>query len=341
LNLTILKWRLAKGLSLALTFCLLLARPAACSQLSDLNPGTRAEGMAEAGAAALPGPESLFYNPAAALGTGSWQFLFSESNWAAGVAQGNAALLAPSSGLLNLGLAAAWERWGDIESRDAAGNLTGMQDANALQLGLNAALAQSSLASLGLRLGLDQEPLEARPDYGLALGGSSQWNGWGIGLFAQDSLKGRLKSQLSLSKSIQAADWTANLNGGGMEDGWDSRAGAGLELGWSGLLFFRAGWSRFLNEADSSGQFSLGLGFKPGAWSADYALLSLGELGLSHRFQVSVAVPASTPTPVPVPSPTATPSPSPTLIASPTPTQVPSNETPKAKKEVEIKFLVP
>ena len=78
-------------------------------------------------------------------------------------------------------------------------------------------------------------------------------------------------------------------------DGGDNSVSGGIEVPFiDELLFFRTGYRYFLKKQTLGSESSLpagiafGLGFWSNAWKLDYALNSMGELGLAHRISLSL-----------------------------------------------------
>jgi outer membrane protein OmpA-like peptidoglycan-associated protein len=128
-----------------------------------------------------------------------------------------------------------------------------------------------------------------------------------------------------------------------LNDGNYAQLGLGAEYWYKNLIALRAGY-QFSNIGDLTGLtgLSLGAGIKYWNWQLDYALISLGELGVANQISLSVklgddAKPTATPTPTLTPTvtqvitATATPMTTPETVSSAPPppmAEVPVENTP-------------
>ena len=137
-----------------------------------------------------------------------------------------------------------------------------------------------------------------------------------------DDLK---KASNLLNLSVEA-DWYLN-------DGNYHQLGLGAEYWYKNLIALRAGY-QFTNIGDLTGLtwLTLGAGIKYGDWQLDYALVTLGELGVANQIGLSLKLgdnkptPTATPTSTPTNTLTNTPTPTPTIIQTMTPTTVPLSD---------------
>jgi len=109
-----------------------------------------------------------------------------------------------------------------------------------------------------------------------------------------------------------------------LNDGNYAQIGLGAEYWYKSLIAVRAGY-QFSNIGDLSGLdgLSLGAGIKYRNWQVDYALVTLGELGVANQISLSLrlgdkekptATPTYSPTPVITPTLAVTQTPSPTPV---------------------------
>lgn len=116
------------------------------------------------------------------------------------------------------------------------------------------------------------------------------------------------------------ADWFLN-------DGNYTQLGLGAEYWYKSLIAVRAGY-QFSNIGDLTGLdgLSLGAGIKYLNWQLDYALITLGELGVANQISLSLKLgdnekPTATPTYSPTPTMTSTFTP--TMMVTQTPSSTP------------------
>jgi outer membrane protein OmpA-like peptidoglycan-associated protein len=112
-----------------------------------------------------------------------------------------------------------------------------------------------------------------------------------------------------------------------LNDGNYAQLGLGAEYWYKNLIALRAGY-QFSNIGDLTGLtgLSLGAGIKYWNWQLDYALISLGELGVANQISLSVKLGGDqkpTATPTPSPTPLLTPTFTPTVVITPAVTLVP------------------
>jgi hypothetical protein len=92
-----------------------------------------------------------------------------------------------------------------------------------------------------------------------------------------------------LGAAYQRDDWLSAEGGALLDFAGEHELMGGAEVNWERRAFLRCGY-RYRLEGTELGILagaSLGVGFKAGPLSADYAYLPFGELGDTHRFALS------------------------------------------------------
>ncbi len=123
-----------------------------------------------------------------------------------------------------------------------------------------------------------------------------------------------------------------------LNDGNYAQVGLGAEYWYQNLIGLRAGY-QFSNIGDLTGLsgLSLGAGIKYWNWQLDYALVTLGELGVANQISLSVMLGGDnkpTATLTPSPTPVLTPIFTPTMTATPVTTPVVTPVPPPVMNEV-------
>jgi hypothetical protein len=224
-----------------------------------------------------------------------------------------------------LGLQAAYQSAQDT-ARDAFGNDLGtFNDTESLGgLALGVDLGRGWHVGLGAK-GLSennggQVDSSAAGDLGLQgpLGSTESGRSFGLAVLnAGSSLPGSgasglptpLRIQAGLATPVLIPRWQVEADAQDLPQEGQARLLLGTELGFDvpgdggyhGALRFGGQWGLVLAE-DSV--LSLGAGLSGGAdWNLDYALQSLGALGLTHRFSLTLRFLAGSGAPAPAPTP--------------------------------------
>jgi hypothetical protein len=299
--------------------------------LAALRASARDRALAEAGAAAVPGPMQGLGNPGALTVDGTTLWLEAGDN--AGLRQQRLGLARPAgpwAWSVDLGL----DSLEGLDRRDSSGVLLRREDLRA-PWGLAALSRESGLGRWGFGLGgRDRGWLGGgwAPELGLGWSAGGPL-GLGLALWQRD-----LDWQAQASLAFSRGAWSAEA--GYIQEGLESRAGAGAQWElWPGLAL-RLGWSQWSNGGNQ--QWTLGLGWWNEGSAASYAWVPGPGQGGSQKMAVqgrwkaplAPVLPTEIATASPFPSPSVTPSPSFTATPSPTP------GLKKPIKEVELDFIL-
>lgn len=287
----------------SLLVVLLLASPALGGETApflDIGVGARALGMGGAYTALADDANALYWNPAGLSKLEKREFTASHAELFESTRLDFLAYAHPTNkGTFAAGL--TYLSQGKLEGRDSLGRRTAGYDASdaALSLGYARNLefaelgttvkylqshiagtqAQSVAADIGAKRAFD------RVSVGAAL------RNLGPGLKYQDQ-----RNDLPLRLAVGAA---YRFEGGHATaaEVVNGPRGAGTDASFGGeyqavkSVFLRAGYTTRTTITGGSGfdvarGLTLGLGFRNGKWSLDYAILPSGELGRAHRFSL-------------------------------------------------------
>ncbi|HDQ99921.1 MAG TPA: PorV/PorQ family protein [candidate division WOR-3 bacterium] len=283
---------------------LLALAAAVCSAgFSSLRvlPGGRESGMGNVGAASAVGPQAMVWNPAASAGIGGFAVRAGYVNWLLDTHQQSlfvvreARIFTVGIGLVSFS-AGTFEYREDVPTEDPLGLFHPVEMAGHI----NFARSFGPMVDVGLSgrfyytkvheeeaiaPGVDVG-VRVRPLTGLVLGAS-------VVDFARTAAYRREVFRVPVRARLGAA-YRREL-GGGFEasaaaDGswffYEQRPNvtAGLECGWSGLAFLRAGYEWL----EMVGRPAAGLGLRAAGFEFDYSLTLLNdELGPAHRVSLA------------------------------------------------------
>lgn len=215
----------------------------------------------------------------------------------------NAAVALPLSKLGGVGFSESFEDDGTFVGRDTLGSITSNYNVEQIDLEASGALRLSDRFQLGVGLGYDNLNIAGsissyfHPQIGLLLETGDQWRwgldydglGWGTGNSVVSTLRGGTSIKFPLSSSFHIL----TAAGGEWESNSTQYLQAGAEFSVDPGYFVRVGY-RFPLENEEGGGISgwaLGAGLRIGSLSLDYAYLSGGDLGDTHRIGVGYLFP--------------------------------------------------
>jgi outer membrane protein OmpA-like peptidoglycan-associated protein len=298
-----------------------------------IAPSTRYAGMGDSGLAVPDAYDEADINPAGLGLIGGTYLSLSQNFWAQSLSAQHLIFTQATTNGDGFSVGANFMNFGNIDTYNVTGNvLTATGSYSPIGLNLYAAYA-ISLGS-GLRAGLTghfiyDDIQQSFPDKTAALDAGLYYQlpklpfslsavltnlGWNIddatlpvevktGAAYQLTF-GPEKTPHLLTLSGEA-DWFLN-------DGNYTQLGLGAEYWYKNLIAIRAGY-QFSNIGDLTGLdgLSLGAGIRYLNWQIDYALITLGELGVANQISLSLKLgdnekPTATPTASPTPTPTST-----------------------------------
>jgi hypothetical protein len=272
----------------------------------------------------LQGDEALFGNPA---GLSSMQGLgagLHYQSWLADVSDETAYLASGFGAGLGLGAYAHITDYGSFELRDSNGQRQGNATARDVAFGVGGGVASGDLG-FGVSARMVHQDLVGEQSWALGVDAGMAWERGAtrVGLAAMnvgtalDGNQGAESVRLGVSQRIDMGG-AQLLPAIGAQ--WDpqgySRVQAGAELRVNHALALRGGYEQRLGDTLITGLqgMTLGLGFKLGSVSLDYAYLPFGDLGAGHRLSLgwqasprAVDPSAQALSPVPAPRPQADP----------------------------------
>lgn len=270
------------------------------ADILNIGVGARAIGMGEAYTAQADDVSSLYWNPAGLALMQEREASFMYSDMYQGMSFQNANVGIPlENGAIGGNL--SYQSYGSIAGYDQQGNPIGNQNAysgvgtvgaawlgNQWSAGVNVKGIQENLANVtanGAAFDIGGDLIYPKPVMGgtIRLGAVAQNLGQGIEFEQQrDPLPTDFKIGVA---AVQMMDKKLNLSlDYGMPRGYSNTISGGLEYWLSSFLALRTGYAD--NATEGSG-IRAGIGLKIKSISFDYAYAGQGELGMSHRFELS------------------------------------------------------
>jgi len=270
------------------------------ADILNIGVGARAIGMGEAYTAQADDVSSLYWNPAGLALMQEREASFMYSEMYQGMSFQNANVGIPlENGAIGGNL--SYQSYGSIAGYDQTGNSIGNQNAysgvgtvgaawlgNQWSAGVNVKGIQENLANVtanGAAFDIGGDLIYPKPVMGgtIRLGAVAQNLGQGIEFEQQrDPLPTDFKIGIA---AVQMMDKKLNLSMDyGMPRGNSNTISGGLEYWLSSFLALRTGYVD--NSTEGSG-LRAGIGLRIKSISFDYAYAGQGELGMSHRFELS------------------------------------------------------
>ena len=304
-------------------------------------PSTRDAGMGDSAVAVPDAYDEVDLNPAGLGLMGGSYVSLSQNFWAQGLSAEHLVFSEGSSSGDGFSLGVNYMNFGSISTYNMSGTTAFTQTGSYSPMGFNLYAGYGLGLFRGLRAGLEghfiyDDIQQNFPDQTASLDAGLFYQRLGFSLSALMSNLGwnidsstlplEVKTAAAFQFPFKAdnskaphrltlsgeADWFLNNTN-------YSQYGLGMEYWFKNSVALRAGY-QFSNIGDLTGLtgLSLGAGIKYDDWQLDYALITLGELGIANQIGLSLKVgeneqPTDTPTPSPTPSPT------PNLLEAPPP----------------------
>ncbi len=253
-----------------------------------IGVGARATAMGGAFTALADDSTSLYWNPAGLAQMKEGELSATYNLWFEDVRQGYLSIGFPSLGG-TLGLAANYVDMGTLEGRDEAGNPTGNFTASDLELMVGYAKKISPKLSFGFGAGIIQDTIaEDKKSAFLAnVGLLTEVSKPLILGFAVQNLGSQLGSDplpltLRLGLALKRSPFMIALDLVKPTDD-DTYYCAGAEWWIEKIVALRVGYK---SNQDAGSGFTAGLGFKVATVDLDYAYVTYGNLGNTHRISL-------------------------------------------------------
>ena len=287
-----------------------------------IPPGARASSMGESFVGVADGPETLSVNPAGLADEVDRQVSLQHVFFVGGILMDQVSFVHPvqkgawgvQAGFMGVGglkrtvadptVPDGFRETGDFSTQDMEVAIAaGMRMTESVHGGGTARFVRESLSDAaangaGLDLGIVYQQSGAPVKFGASiqnLGPQIKFKDESFNLPAlvRAGISLRLPKNSSLRwvpvKSIVSVETLKLFQGG------DNSISGGIEVPFMDeRLFFRMGYRYFIKKQTLGSEISLpsgfafGLGFQVNAWNLDYALNSMGELGLTHRISLSL-----------------------------------------------------
>ena len=278
------------------------------------NLAPREMAMGSVGIGLADGPGALFTNPAGISGIGHHNLSFFYNLWVEGMSAQYFSYILPT-GIGNFGANANYFSYGKIPGYDASGTGTSNVDAydlcfalaygrdipslkmkgyellKGLSGGLNFKVIQGKLeketaTAFGVDLGIK---LDLGKSYDALRGISAGFSVKNIGSGLEfDKEKAPLPVSYGVGVGIKRELLGEELNLGvdmNMPNDNDMYVGTGIEYWIKDIIAVRAGYN---SKKDISNGLSLGIGIKADIFSLNYAFVSYGDLGYTHRMGMDI-----------------------------------------------------
>jgi hypothetical protein len=306
--------------------------------------GARSIALAEGGAAALEGSESLAWNPAGISRTEAPTISLAHTAWVMDLNTETLNAVVPTGAFGTLGILGNYLSSGAITQRDSMGQKAGSYTFNVIGGELHWAKEVNSAISLGVGAGYWSQETQGRMlgQAATSAGVQGRLAGFTLGLAGTRLISDNCAWQASLAKQFSLGNVGLGFSGGVVIEGEDSRYGAGLEASLGKALALRFGYQRVIEPTVLEGLSGLtaGVGFGLGPVSLDYGYMPMGELGQVHRIGLSYAWLQKKP--ATIAEQKIAPIETPPVLAPAIPfASEPISPTAKPKSEVELKFVVP
>lgn len=266
----------------------------------DIGVGARPLAMGGAYAAIADDPNSIYWNPAGLSRVKKTEISVSHAELAQNMRHDFVAFARPTS-LGTFGLGATYLSLGDLDGRDGLGHPTGSFSASdgafALGFGRPVGGIDAGLSVKYLRSHIGSAEAQS---FALDAGLSKQFEAAAFGLAVRnagpglkfDNERNDLPLRLVLGGAYKITGGhavTAEVTNGPRGSGTD--VGFGGEFQAAAGIFLRGGYTTKSSITggkgfDAASGMTLGFGVNRSAWSLDYAVEPMGELGASHRFTI-------------------------------------------------------
>lgn len=261
-----------------------------------IGVGAEAIGMGESHVAVTNDFYASYWNPAGLAHIQRSQFGFMHNQWFEGIKHEYLGFVQPFGSLGVLGVSALYLSYGEIQGRDVDGKETkkfrpydlafvlsyGRKLFGNSTIGFNAKWLREQIDEEDARVyAFDIGALYAIGDSGLNLGVNLQ----NLGTKAKfDKESFNLPTNLKLGLSYRKDAFTIAADVNKPEDN-DLNIGIGVELEIAELLHLRGGYKYFLggNDLGAVSGLTTGLGVTIEGFQVDYAFVSYGKLGATHR----------------------------------------------------------
>ncbi|HTC19900.1 MAG TPA: PorV/PorQ family protein [bacterium] len=270
------------------------------NSLGNTNVFARPAALGSAFVGIADDDSALFINPAGLAFLRQGELSLNSDLWLVGTFQETVLTAIPTAHLGGFGFAGHYLDYGTFEGRDESGSLTNNYSADQIgadmgwgfeilknfSVGLGLSGLQSTLAGMGYTQVTTDFGILWRLGQGIRLGASYT----NMGLIGTE---GTAESAFNLGASYQIFIDKANqllaALAGTLEPNAEQYFQAGLEYGFQGQLFLRVGFQQPLedNSIDGLTGLAAGVGFHLSGLSLDYAYLPYGDLGNSHRINLS------------------------------------------------------
>jgi tetratricopeptide (TPR) repeat protein len=270
------------------------------NSLGNTNVFARPAALGSAFVGIADDDSALFINPAGLAFLRQGELSLNSDFWLAGTFQETILTAIPTAHLGGFGFAGHYLDYGTFEGRDESGSLTNNYSADQIgvdmgwgfkilknfSVGFGLSGLQSTLAGAGYTQMTSNFGILWRVGEDVRLGASYL----NMGLIGTEGTS-EVAFNLGASYKIfmDKANQLLAALAGTMEPNADQYFQAGLEYVFQRRLFLRAGFQQSLedNSIDGLTGFTAGVGFHLSGLSVDYAYLPYGDLGNSHRINLS------------------------------------------------------